>query len=233
MTKVESVPDGIALLSVHEVTPAFEDDVVRTCDLLDELGFASYTLLVPPFYGLKRANTFEKNSTFAEYLLAIGKELALHGYSHLSKSGSIEEFRRLPVDKITTRMRSSVNMFTNAFHKAPRGIIPPGWTAPQKLVQLSRDLGLQYCVINNRIIHLNRGRSFETVEQIISHGSDKLVLGSSLVELEVGGSVQIAVHPLDHRQNSMFDILIDLRDRLEYKFMGYWEYLSSIVQSSS
>ncbi|MCF2136310.1 MAG: DUF2334 domain-containing protein [Candidatus Thorarchaeota archaeon] len=233
MTKVEGVPDGIALLSVHEVTPAFEDDVVRTCDLLDELGFDSYTLLVTPFYGLKRINTFEKNPTFAEYLLAIDKELALHGYSHLSKSGSIDEFRRLPADKISNRLKSSVSMFINAFHRMPRGVIPPGWVAPQKLVPLSRDLGLQYCVIKNRIIPFNVPRPFETVEQIVSQGSDKLVLGSSLVELEVGGSVQIAVHPLDYRHNSMFEILTDLRDRLDYKFMGYWEYLKSIARTTS
>ncbi len=228
MVKVEQVPDGIVLLSVHEVTPAFEDDVVRSCDMLDELGFHQYTLLVTPFYGLKRANTFEKHDSFTEYLLSIEKELALHGYSHFSKSGAFDEFRRLPSEKLELRLNSSIRMFTRVFRSRPRGIVPPAWVAPQKLVQLSRNLGLSYCVIGNRVYSTKSRQTFETTDQIVSRGTQKVTLGTTLVELELGGSVQIALHPSDYRRNDMFDLLVDLRDRLGYRFMSYWDFLSSI-----
>ncbi len=227
MADIESIPDGIALLSLHEVTPVFEDDVVHSCDLFDELGITSYTMLVTPFYQLKRANTFERHDTFAEYLLAMGQELSLHGYSHISKSGSLDEFKRMPLDRLRSRVKSATSMFVQSFDTHPVGFIPPLWVAPQKLVQFTKANRMNYCVIGNRIMPTSSDIIFETVDMVISRGGSKVNLGTSLVELELGGPVQIAVHPLDHRNNNMFDLLADLKDRLGYTFMGYWDFLRS------
>ena len=54
--RVETVKDMTVLLSLHDVTPAFEDDIVTTYDMLSDFGITSMTLLVTPFYGLKKIN---------------------------------------------------------------------------------------------------------------------------------------------------------------------------------
>ena len=89
---VEAVEDKTVLLSIHDITPAHEDDVVRTCDSLTDMGITSLTLLVTPFYAMKKANSFTKGSLFSEYLLSLDLEISLHGYSHFTKSGTMHEF---------------------------------------------------------------------------------------------------------------------------------------------
>jgi hypothetical protein len=48
---------------------------------------------------------------------------------------------------------------------------------------------------------------------------------NALVEIELGGSVQVAIHPADYHYNRMRELLLDLRDRLDYSFTGYASYL--------
>ncbi|MHA1742055.1 MAG: DUF2334 domain-containing protein [Candidatus Thorarchaeota archaeon] len=225
---IESIRDQTVLLSLHEVTPAFEDDIVTTCDLLEDLGISSVTLLVVPFYGLRRANTFERHNVFAEYLASLGKELSIHGYTHVTKSGAPHEFRRLKTDRLLSRMKTAVTLFTRTFGKTPPGVVPPSWTAPSKLAAIAKDLGMRYCVIENTVNVLGEGRRFQVADRIISSGSSRLNLDTALVEMELGGPLQIAVHPLDHRNNNMLDILADLRDRLGYSFVGYLDYLQAL-----
>ncbi|MHA1247472.1 MAG: DUF2334 domain-containing protein [Candidatus Thorarchaeota archaeon] len=225
---VESVRDQTVLLSLHEVTPAFEDDVVMTCDLLEDLNISSFTLLVVPFYALRRANTFERHSTFAEYLLSLDKELSVHGYAHITKSGAPHEFKRLKADRLTSRMKTAVALFTRTFGKPPPGVVPPSWLAPSRLTTIAKDLGMRYCVIENTVNVLSNDRRFQVADRIVSSGSNRLSLDTALVEMELGGPLQIAVHPLDHRNNNMFEILADLKDRLGYSFVGYLDYLRSL-----
>jgi len=226
---VRHVEDGIALLSLHEVTPAFEDDVVKMLDLLEEMGVGSLTLLVTPFYGLKRVNTFEKSPTFAEYLLSLGHELSLHGYTHVSITGSADEFTGLSPAKVNSRMMFAINMFENAFGKRPVGTVPPRWTAPADLCRISARLNLRYTTIGNDI-HLHpSGRTVTTAQLIVSRGKRILDLSKAVMEMELGGALQVALHPVDHRHKHVIDLLNDMTDRLNYRFMGYWEYLRSLV----
>ena len=80
---VEPVADNTVLLSIHDISPVHEDDVVRTYDLLSNLGISSLTLLVTPFYAMRKANSFTKGSLFSEFLLSLNLEISLHGYSRL------------------------------------------------------------------------------------------------------------------------------------------------------
>ncbi|MHA1653141.1 MAG: DUF2334 domain-containing protein [Candidatus Thorarchaeota archaeon] len=225
---VESVRDQTVLLSLHEVTPAFEDDIVTTCDLLEDIGIYSITLLVVPFYGLRKANTFERHSTFAEYLLSLGKELSIHGYAHVTKSGAPHEFKRLKTDRLLSRMKTAVALFTRTFGKPPPGVVPPSWIAPSKLTTIAKGLGMKYCVIENTMSVLGEDRCFQVADRIVSSGSSRLSLDTALVEMELGGPLQIAIHPLDHRNNNMLEILTDLRNRLGYSFVGYLDYLRTL-----
>jgi hypothetical protein len=62
------VEDGVALLSLHDASPAFEDDVVATYDRLIDLGISNFTLLVTPMYAIKKSNSLENNPLFSEFL---------------------------------------------------------------------------------------------------------------------------------------------------------------------
>jgi hypothetical protein len=54
---------------------------------------------------------------------------------------------------------------------------------------------------------------------------------ASLIEIELGGSLQIGVHPLDHKTNNLFEVLEDLKDRVGYKFFSQTEFSPSRTTS--
>ncbi len=223
--KEEPVADKTVLLSLHEVTPAYETDVVTTCDWLKELGIDSATILVTPLYGMKFSNNFDRHDLFAEYLKSLGLELSLGGYSYTSKSGSPDEFKSLAQDKMVSRIRAAISLFEKGLNRRPVGFVPPIWQAPLRLVDAVRLTGLNYCAIENRLFSIPDGRTMFTSAHLVSRGTKDLNIMDLLVEIEIGGPLQIAIHPFDHNNRRVVDLLIDLRDRLGYRFAGYADYI--------
>jgi predicted deacetylase len=224
---VEPVEDMIVLLSLHDITPAFEDDIVHTYDLLAGLGVNSLTLLVTPFYGMKKTNCFVKGSFFSEFLLSLDLEISLHGYSHFAKSGVPQEFSTLATEKMITRLKDGIVLIKQGFGKRPVGFVPPMWESPHRLTKAVRDVGLEYSVIEDSIYKSEDASIYGTGSRIISQGQRNLNTEAAMFEIELGGALQIGIHPTDYRMNNLFDLLADLKDRQGYRFLGYSDYLKS------
>jgi predicted deacetylase len=223
---VEPVEDMVVLLSLHDITPAHEDDIVHTYDLLSGLGIDNLTLLITPFYGMKKANCFVKGSFFSEFLLSLNLEISLHGYSHFAKSGVPYEFSSLTTEKIVARLKDGIALIKQGFGKRPIGFIPPMWDSPHRLTKAVRDAGLDYCVIEDNIYRLTDSRVYGTGSRIISQGQKNLSTEAAMFEIELGGALQIGIHPSDYRMNNLIELLEDLKDRLGYRFFAYRDYLA-------
>jgi predicted deacetylase len=219
------VEDGVALLSLHDVSPAFEDDVVATYDMLIELGISNFTLLVTPMYALKKSNSLENSPLFSEFLAALDLEISLHGYSHFTKSGSMDEFQKMDRNRVLPRMKSGKAMISDHIGRKPVGFVPPLWKAPQRVAGAAQDAGMRYCAIGNSIHRFSDSSVMNTADLLVSQGTKSTSFTNQLLEIELGGSVQVGVHPRDYRVNSVFDLLGDMKDRLDYQFVGYRSYL--------
>jgi predicted deacetylase len=152
----------------------------------------------------------------------------MHGYSHFSKSGSINEFNGMTQKKVVSRLKDGISILAKGFGSKPTGFVPPLWDSAPKVVKAVKEVGLSFCVSGNSVHRHSDGAIFNTKERIVSEGQRSLNLEDSLIEIELGGSLQIGVHPLDHRTNPLFEVLEDLKDRLGYKFVGYTDYLNSV-----
>ncbi|MFX1271891.1 MAG: DUF2334 domain-containing protein [Promethearchaeota archaeon] len=219
------VEDGIAILSLHDVSPAFEDDVVATYDMLIDLGISDFTLLVTPMYALKKSNSLENSPLFCEFLASLDLEISLHGYSHFTKSGSMDEFQKMDRDRVLPRMKSGKALISDHIGKNPVGFVPPLWKAPQRVAGAAQDARMSYCAIGNSIHRFSDSSVLTTADLLVSQGMKSTSFTNQLLEIELGGSVQVGVHPRDHRENSVFDMLADMKDRLDYQFVGYHSYL--------
>ncbi len=226
--EIESVEDNTIILSLHDISPVFENDIVQSYDLLADLGISSLTLLVTPFYGLKRTNKFTAGDMFTKFLCSLDLEISMHGYSHFAKSGSLNEFKKMTNEKATRRLKDGVSIIRRGFGKEPSGFVPPLWESPPTIIKAVKKAGLDYCVNGNNIHDLSNDRVFHTAERIVSQGQRSLSIEESLFEIELGGALQIGVHPLDHRMNGLFELLEDMKDRLGYRFIGFKDYLSSV-----
>ena len=207
----------------------FEDDIVTICDRLQDLGIDSYSLLVTPVYDMRKANRLDSHEMFSGYISSLGQEISLHGYAHKTKSGKLDEFKKMPQERIFSRLRSGISLMESTIGVRPFGFIPPMWDAPQRLVQAVRDIGLQYCVIKNRIHALEMNLEFETVDRLVSQGTDDVDIGGVALELELGGSFQLGIHPLDHKNARMFNLIVEMKDKLGYTFTGYFDYLQKVA----
>ncbi|MHA2230855.1 MAG: DUF2334 domain-containing protein [Candidatus Thorarchaeota archaeon] len=232
----EAVKDNTVLLSLHDVTPFYEDDVIESYDRLQDIGISSFTLLVTPFYQMKRSNSFEKHTIFADYVQSLGLEISLHGYSHFTKSGyshftksgTMDEFQRLPQERVLSRIRLGASLISKSLGEPPFGFVPPLWKAPHRVSGAVSEIGLEYCAYGNSI-HLSKdSRILSTVGHIASQGASKIPVANSMVEIELGGPLQIGVHPLDHQNGKIYDLIIDMKDRLGYTFLGYRDYISKL-----
>ncbi|MBS3795853.1 MAG: DUF2334 domain-containing protein [Candidatus Thorarchaeota archaeon] len=221
----QMVEENTVLLSLHEVSPAYEDAIVTSYDRLKDLGIDSYTLLVTPLLEWKRNLSFEKHPMFVDYLLSLDLEISLHGYSCTTKSGRPEEFKNLDKKQTASRLRRGLKSILSNFGIKPSGFVPPGWKAPKRLKNALGNLGFAYYAVGNEIFSLSSGNSYSTVDTIISEKTKEPLLEESIVETEIGGPLQIGLHPLDCKRTKMYDLIEELVDRLDYRFLGYQDYL--------
>jgi predicted deacetylase len=225
---VEFVKDDTVLLSMHDVTPAFEDDVLSSYDRLIDLGINSFTLLVTPMFEMKKSNTLERNPIFSQYISSLNLEVSLHGYGHLSKSGRTDEFSSLEQERAISRMRAGISMVRNSIGQIPYGFVPPGWKVPPRISKAVEGMGLHYCVSGNEIHCFKEQKILKTADLVVSHGEPSASFVNAMLEIELGGPIQIAVHPKDHRFAPVFKLIEDMKDRLGYKFTGYRDYIHFI-----
>jgi len=222
---VVDVDERIALISLHDVSPLFENDVVASCDRLTDLGISSFSLLVVPMYGLKKSNSFERSPLFSEYLQSLGLEISMHGYSHFTKSGSMDEFRKMDSKRVAKRAKSGAATIAASFGQKPYGFVPPLWQAPPRVGKAMRAEGMNYSVVENKIHSFSDARLHRTVEFLVSQGVKGTSFPNALLEIELGGPVQVGVHPRDNAETQVFELIEDMKDRLDYRFMGYRDYL--------
>ncbi len=224
---IHPVDDGIALLSVHDVCLAYEDDFIALYDRIRELGIDSFSLLVTPFHGMKLAKRIDRGKMFVEFLKSLGLEVSLHGYYHQSKSGDADEFRGLATERVRSRILSGVSLVHRTFGKRPAGFIPPSWSGPKKIADICSELGLSYCVLGDHLYNLQTSAVFGPTTSLISEGKGDLQVADAMVEMEISGPLQVALHPHDQHRRQPLEILADLKDRLGYRFMSYGDFIKS------
>ncbi|MBD3406486.1 MAG: DUF2334 domain-containing protein [Candidatus Lokiarchaeota archaeon] len=225
---VNSVSNYNILLSIHDVSPIYEDAIISLYDSLSDIGISSFTLLIPPFYQLKGSNVFEEKDIFVDYLRSLDLEISLHGYSHTTKSGGLDEFKKLTAKRSASRLKSGIAMIRRAFGIRPFGFIPPAWQATKTVLNQVKDVGLKYCVIGNNIHDFKSMKVFSTADYVISQGDGNTSFSDIMLELELGGPLQISIHPLDFKSSYIFVALRDALDRLDYTICGYRDYLRKI-----
>jgi predicted deacetylase len=126
------------LVSIHDVTPALEADVLRLWELCAARGLSPALLVVPDWQG---EWPLQRHPRFVRWLLdraAAGAEIVLHGERHLPG-----EFRQLDPaaarERIDRGLRSLRSLGID-----PLGFVPPGWLARGATQSAARDAGLGF-----------------------------------------------------------------------------------------
>jgi predicted deacetylase len=155
------------LVSIHDVTPALEDGVLRLWDLCAARGVRPALLVVPDWHG---EWPLEKHPSFVAWLrsrAAEGAEIVLHGERHdevelprsladsfraLGRTAREGEFLTLDAGAARARIARGLERL-RALGLEPVGFVPPGWLAKAEGHEAVAQAGLGFSE-DDRSIHL-------------------------------------------------------------------------------
>ncbi|MGY3175805.1 putative deacetylase [Pseudomonas sp. TE12234] len=147
------------LLVLHDIAPPTWADYQPFVEAVDALGNVPMTWLVVPNF--HKHNDLEAHPGFRRLLsgrLALGDELALHGYFHCDDGPMASnprdwfmrrvythegEFYSLSAEAALTRLHAGIDMFQR-YHWPLHGFVAPAWLMSEGTRQALRQLPLSY-----------------------------------------------------------------------------------------
>jgi len=241
--------DRLAIISLHDVTPARELEVRQAVSVLRGWGFARFALLVVPDFRGRWALT--NHPGFCEWvrdLVDRGCELVLHGWTHEMPrgtrggrivdgvlGGACAEFRYLGFSRAAERMRLGREMVERAIGREPVGFVPPGWLAHRDTYRAADVEGLGFVEDHVGITDLSTLRRH--VAPAVAFRSGNLVRTAAsvawagMLENVAGawGDVRVAIHPGDLASEILGEAAGRLVARVgaRCRWVGYGAYLDA------
>ena len=208
------------LVSIHDVTPAFETAVARLWTMCRAQGVTPALLVVPDWHGQWRLNDHPHYLSWLRAAAGEGAEVVLHGLrhdeaglprtaiDHLRAAGRTNrEGEFLTLD--TTAARGRIAAGLEALREAglrPTGFVPPAWLAREATHQAVREAGLDFSedAGSVRLHATNRRLSGPVIRwsaRSTWRAATSAAVAAARFHLLVGHPlVRIALHPqdLDH-----------------------------------
>lgn len=236
------------LVSIHDVTPAFEAEVRTLHAMCVRIGVEPALFAVPDWHG---EWPLEGHPRFVQWLLArasAGAEIVLHGERHdevglrrgigdslraWGRTAREGEFLTLDYAAARVRMERGIDRL-HALGLSPVGFVPPAWLCRAATHRAAADLGLRFTEDEHGLqIHPARGRVRAPALRW-SARSGVRARGSSIVadvrwKLQRGAPViRLALHPGDLRHPTVVRSIERALTRwpAEHPVVRYAEYAS-------
>jgi predicted deacetylase len=188
------------LLVLHDIAPPTWADYQPFVEAVDALGNVPMTWLVVPNF--HKHNDLEAHPGFRRLLsgrLALGDELALHGYFHCDDGPMASN----PRDWFT-RLHAGIDMFQR-YHWPLHGFVAPAWLMSEGTRQALRQLPLSY---TSDPQHLYKLPDFAVVDapglvwsarSAWRRGLSKLVSDQREQRWRQAPVIRLGLHPVDMR----------------------------------
>jgi len=229
----------LIVVSVHDVTPHFREELNIIFKELNKLGVKKKTILVTPLWS--GTNDVIKEKMFIHCLLAEeknGAELILHGYTHrvnhewkkkedfLWNKLNVAEF--LLAKDIPGRLKKGKYAFKHIFGYEPKGFVPPGWLQKPSVYKLLEREGFGYVVTMRGLYSLKTKKRRYALPINFDSGAlfPSYIIGycSAIVAPLCSPTfIRLAIHPGDVKRNllkSQLDIIYKCKKR-GYTFTTY------------
>ena len=161
------------LVSIHDVTPALEQNTVRLWDLCSLHGIRPALLVVPDWHGQWPLERYPDFVGWIRARAAQGAEVVLHGERHdevglgrtfkdscraWGKTDNEGEFLTLGTAAALERLTRALERL-RALDLDPVGFVPPAWLAQEAAHQAAADAGLAFSEDAHEIRLLWAGRA--------------------------------------------------------------------------
>lgn len=141
-----------AIVTVHDICPENRPKILVILRELDKLGIP-YNIAVVPLYNEKKKNDIRNDRSYIDYLLANGRETALHGFYH-ERKGRIEEFSEYTNKEAKNALFRGLKFFKKAGIGKTKVFIPPTWAVNKQTIEALEDLKFKVIETEEEIILL-------------------------------------------------------------------------------
>lgn len=219
-------------VSLHDVTPGYEEEIRRLHDLVRRSGFLQGTfLVVPNFHGLVRLRPEDALVGWLRELATEGWEIALHGLCHYEtpqpRSGPLAsrvleylisrwytsgegEFYRLSRQVARARIQKGLSVLEECGLK-PAGFVAPAWLMGEEARLALGEFAFKFTTSFNGIYDLNYGTFYHAPAITFSSRSPlranlSRVVVPALAKCWWGREmVRLVLHPLDARRPAIME----------------------------
>lgn len=161
------------LVSIHDVTPALEPDVIRLWQLCSERGIIPALFVVPNWHGAWPLERYPEFSAWLRDRTAEGAEVALHGDRHdevglprgigdhwraWGRTDGEGEFLTLDVAGAQERLVRGLRRLQE-IGLEPIGFVPPAWLAREPAYRAAASLGFQFSEDDRQVFLLATGHA--------------------------------------------------------------------------
>jgi predicted deacetylase len=239
---------GKVHVSLHDVSPAFVDEIEMALALAAEHGAQPALLVVPNFHGEWPLLDHPSFVQRLHDLAARGHEIYLHGLFHKSRphisselasggpfarirwqfaqrgvSNHEAEFSDLTREEAAERLDEGERVL-KAAGIAIAGFVPPAWSMPRWLLPMLAERGYRFCEDHMRVYDPTTGRShFSLVLNYATRTPMRLVstlaFCRAALPLARIAPARIAIHPGDMRYDIVRRELARLLDRCRGRFV--------------
>jgi predicted deacetylase len=229
--KPHNLRGSFAIVTVHDVCPQNRSKITLILNELDKLDIP-YNIAIIPLYYERKKNDVRNDRSFIDFLLANGREAALHGFYH-ERNGNIEEFGDLTMKQAKGTLNSALNLFRDAGIGKTKTFIPPTWAINKQTVEALKNLNFKVVETEEEIILLNRRMRLLSTVLNWDLGSlrtdmkyHRLIKNLFKKQVALGCKlIRLAIHPKDpggvlEEQCEMIQKLL----RMGYKFVQYSDF---------
>jgi predicted deacetylase len=231
-------------VSLHDVSPAFADEVEMAIALAAEHGVRPTLLVVPNFHGRWPLADHPSFVHRLQELAALGHEIYLHGLLHQSRgripkdlplserarwyfaqhgaSNHEAEFSDVTPEEAAARLAEGEGALASA-GLTVEGFVPPAWSMPPWLVPLLAARGYRFCEDHTRVYDPAMGRS--RISAVLNYATrtparlvSTLLYCRAVLPLVRTLPARIAIHPADMHYRLIRNELARLFDRCAGRF---------------
>ncbi|QXI05055.1 polysaccharide deacetylase family protein [Pseudomonas tensinigenes] len=231
----ESVNNPAVLLVLHDVAPSTWADYQPFVEAVDAMGNVPMTwLVVPDFH---RHNALDDHPAFCQMLdtrVALGDELALHGYFHDDQEPGPTtprdwfmrrvythegEFYRLTRETALARLRAGIEIFQHRDWPL-HGFVAPAWLMSDGTRQALRELPLRYTSDPQHLYRLPDFSPLDAPGLVWSarsawrRGLSKIVSEQRQLRWRQAPVIRLGLHPVDMRHGYSRNYWLHTLERL-------------------
>ena len=245
------MPRGFALVSLHDVTPAYGDLVRKAIKEVESWGIGALALaVVPNFHGRWPLKEFKSFTTLVKAAQERGSDILLHGYTHQPMKNAPKprgiwerakarfltdgegEFQTLELNDAVSDIQRGAEMLDLCFGFRPEGFVAPAWLEHADTAEAVRAVGLRFHE-NHLHVKILEQQQKHLIPAIVFSSRTSLRLRASKVlakslQLMVGGTwpLRLCLHPVDFASKEMIEAVqaLAMRMRVKRDFITYSQF---------